>query len=352
VPVADVPALAERWPVEGLERVERCPACGSTDRSALYTQLRDRSYRSAPGEWSLFVCDRCQCAYLDPRPDTRTAAFAYRTYYDGSSAPPTRAPAHGWRRLRRALRNGYLNSNYGYTLSPAARLGRIVVPLLPRYRELADEYVRHLRARDGHPRILDVGCGEGEFLAEMQSLGWTAQGIEPNADAVAVARARGVPTMHGHLHEQSLEPGSFDAISFRLVLEHMRDPASALSECHRSLKPGGVLWIATPSLNAEAHRRFRRDWIHLEPPRHVVLYTMAGLTRLLRSVGFEVAGVRPLRQARWSFRLSQALARGLPPFDNAPPLSGRLALLARLADLGALRHPETADVIVLIARAV
>jgi SAM-dependent methyltransferase len=352
VPVVDVATLAERWPVDGLERVERCPACGSTDRRVLYAGLRDRSYRSAPGEWLLFRCDRCECAYLDPRPDTRTAALAYRTYYDGGSAPLTTAPTHGWRRLRRALRNGYLNANYGYALSPAVTVGRTIVPLLPRYRELADEHVRHLRARDGHPRILDVGCGEAQFLIDMQSLGWAIEGIEPNAEAVAVARARGVPTRHGNLHEQSLDPRSFDAITFRLVLEHMRDPVSALAKCHRSLKPGGTLWIATPSLNADAHRIFGRDWIHLEPPRHVVLYTSAGLTRLLRNVGFEVNEVRPLRQARWSFRLSQALARGLAPFENAPPLSSRLALHARLTDMNALRQPERADVIVIIARAV
>jgi len=318
----------------------------------LYTQLRDRSYRSAPGEWSLFLCDHCQCAYLDPRPDARTAALAYRTYYDGGPAAAAPAPTQGWRKVRRALRNGYLNSKYGYALSPALGVGRAVVPLVPRYRELADEHVRHLAARKGSPRILDVGCGEGQFLAEMQSLGWVAEGIEPNADAVAVARGRGVPTLHGHLHEQSLEPSSVDAVSFRLVLEHLRDPVSALSDCRRCLKPGGILWIATPSLDAETHRVFGQDWIHLEPPRHVVLFTVAGLTRLLRGVGFEVAEVRPLRQARWSFRLSQALARGLAPFENAPPLTGRLALLARLADLRALRQPERADVIVLIARAV
>ena len=54
----------------------------------------------------------------------------------------------------------------------------------------------------------------------------------------------------------------------------------------------------------------------------------------------------------WSFRLSNAPAHGLAPFDNAPRLSGRLVRQARLADLTAFRRAEKADVIVLIARAV
>ncbi len=277
--------------------------------------------------------------------------MAYRTYYDDASPPREQLPQRGWRRFRRALRNGYLNSRYGYGLSPAISVGQLAVPLLPRHRELADEHVRHLRLREGHPRILDVGCGEGEFLAEMQSLGWSAEGLDPSADAVAVAKARGVRARKATLSKARLEPGSFDAITFRLVFEHLRDPVAALTECRRALRPRGVIWIATPSLDSEAHRIFGRDWLHLEPPRHAVVYTASALTRLLERTGFEIVSIKPSRQARWSFRLSDALARGLSPFENAPMLSRSLALRAALADLTALRHPERADVVVVIAQA-
>ena len=342
--------VAGEWPAHGLERVDRCPACGGTSRRVLYADLTDRSYRSAPGRWSLHRCGDCSCAYLDPRPDEATSALAYRTYYDDAAPPREQQSPRGWRRFRRALRNGYLNTRYGYRLSPASRAGRLAVPLLPRYRQLADEHVRHLRLPEGRPRILDVGCGEGEFLAEMQSLGWSAEGLDPSADAVAAAQARGVPARKATLAEARLEPGSFDAITFRLVLEHLRDPVTALTECRRALKPLGVLWIATPSLDSEAHRIFGRNWISLEPPRHAVVYTAPALGRLLGASSFEIVAVRPSRQARWSFRLSAALAQGRSPFENAPPLSRRLALHAALADLRALRSPERADVVVVIAR--
>jgi SAM-dependent methyltransferase len=216
---------------------------------------------------------------------------------------------------------------------------------------MADEHVRHLRLPDGRPRILDVGCGEGDFLVEMQSLGWSAYGIDPSADAVAIARARSVKADQTTLSEGLFERELFDAITFRLVFEHLREPASALRECRRALKQGGTLWIATPSLDSEAHRIFGRNWIHLEAPRHAVVYTAPALNGLLAETGFEPVGVRPSRQASWSFRLSDALAHGLAPFENAPPLSRPLALRAVLADLQALRRQEKADVIVVIARA-
>jgi 2-polyprenyl-3-methyl-5-hydroxy-6-metoxy-1,4-benzoquinol methylase len=337
------------WPPEGLVRVASCPACGETRRRVLYADLTDRSYRSAPGCWTLVRCERCFCAYLDPRPSGDTAPLAYRTYYEGVAEPRSELRP-GWRWRRRALRNGYLNSTYGYSARPAVWIGRLVVPLLPRYRELADMHVRHLRFPGAGATVLDVGCGEGEFLAELQSLGWSAEGIDPSEAAVAIAQSRGVRASAGTFADASLEAESFDAITFRLVFEHIADPVEALAKCRGALRPRGTLWIATPSLDSEAHRAYGRDWIHLEPPRHAVLYTTRSLTRLLAAAGFDVVSAQPLRHARWSFRLSAALAKGLPPFEYAPPLSRRAAARALLADLEALHRPEKADVVVVIAR--
>jgi SAM-dependent methyltransferase len=348
------PPLGE-WPVDGLERVDRCPACEHAQRSLLYGGLTDRSYLHAPGRWELHRCGECGCAFLDPRPTRQTVALAYGNYYEhAADAPapggPAAARAHGWRKLRRAIRNGYLNSRFGYGLAPASRLGRLIVPLLPRQREKADEYVRHLSLPAGRPRLLDVGCGEGEFVAEMASLGWYAEGIDPTAQAVAAARARGAHVKQGDLTDVALDEGAFDAITFRLVFEHIPDPVGALRACHRALKPGGVVWIAAPNLDSDASRAFGDAWIFLEPPRHAVLYTPASLDRLLRRCGFEPMLLRPSRQAGWSFRLSGAIARGEPPFRSHRPLSPRERARAGLADLRALLRPERANVVAVLAQ--
>jgi SAM-dependent methyltransferase len=72
---------------------------------------------------------------------------------------------------------------------------RFLVPFVPGYRQKADEAVRHLHTRPGRPALPDVGCGEGEFLAEMQALGWAVEGIEPSARGAAAARCRGFPVI-------------------------------------------------------------------------------------------------------------------------------------------------------------
>ena len=348
------PSLGD-WPADGLERVDRCPACASAERSLLYSGVTDRSYLHAPGRWDLYRCGECGCAFLDPRPTRQTVTLAYGNYYEDAAdtpeaGPPAPPAAHGWRRVRRAIRNGYLNACFGYAMAPASRLGRLLVPLLPRQREKADERVRHLSLRAGRARLLDVGCGEGEFVAEMASLGWDAEGIDPTADAVETARGRGARVTQGDLTDVALDERAFDAITFRLVFEHIADPVRALRACHGALKAGGVVWIAAPNLDSDASRAFGDAWIFLEPPRHAVLYTPASLDRLLRRCGFEPMLLRPSRQAGWSFRLSGAIARGEPPFRSPRPLSPRERARAGLADLRALLRPERADVVVILAQ--
>lgn len=343
-----VPNIAD-WPSGGLEPVTCCPACGAESRELAYAELTDRSYLAAPGRWQLFRCTSCRSAYLDPRPTSDTVHLAYATYYEGAfvDTPSTTRKLGG---ARRAIRNGYLNSRYGYCATPATRLGSPFVRLLPKYREQAEEYVRHLSLPPGRPRLLDVGCGDGQFLVRMQALGWEAAGLDPSQSAVNLARARGAAAWHGTLHEPPLPAESYHAATFRLVIEHLQDPAAGLTAVREALKPDGVLWIAAPNLDSEAHRRYGADWIFLETPRHAVLFTASSLEALVARLGFEVVALRPSRQAHWSFQMSEAIARGVPPFREAPPLSRRLAMRARLADTRALRHPELADVVVLVAR--
>ena len=340
----------DEWPPEGLERVDKCPVCGSRSRTPLYRNLTDRSYRSAPGTWQLYRCTECRSAYLDPRPTPETIGLAFATYYSGASPPGQEAALSPLHRFRRKVRNGYLNSHYGYDLRPASRLGAWVVPWLPRRRQIADEFVRHLHMRAGRPRLLDVGCGEGEFLVRMESLGWEAHGIEPHEDAARLARSRGADVQSGTLATAQLPPTWYDAVTFRLVLEQVPDPARALASVHEALAPGGILWIATPSLEAESHRRFRSNWILLEPPRSGVIFTASSLASLVRKLGFEVIAIAPARQTQWAFRLSAAISEGLPPFQKPARLSPRLSIQARIADVRALVRPTLADFFILIAR--
>jgi len=159
---------------DGLLAVEACPVCMETSRDLLYGALSDRVFFCAPGEWSLWRCRRCRCAYLDPRLSPERIGLAYSRYYTHAQGDgvETEAPQSRLGRPGRVLSQGYLNARYGTALQPASPLGCWVLPLFPPRRLGLDHSVRHLRRPDAPARLLDLGCGNGSFLARMRRLGW------------------------------------------------------------------------------------------------------------------------------------------------------------------------------------
>lgn len=345
---------AGKWPSEGLEPVARCPLCAGEQRSILYRELIDRVSFSAPGTWTLYRCHGCGCGYLHPRPTQQSIGLAYSGYYthEATSAPTEwwRAPPRGRERLAWALRAGYLNRRYGYSFRPAIDAGRLILPLFIRTRERADRWARHLRRPKPGATLLDVGCGDGWFLREMQTVGWSVSGLDPDPEAVAVARASGLAVREGMLEDGVFADGHFDAITLNHVVEHLPDPVGTLSVCRRILKPGGLIWVSTPNLGSRGHALFGEDWRGLEPPRHLVLFTRAALVRALSDAGFDVVRLPAIHVAGWMFRQSRAISRGLAPGRNVPPLPRRWELKARLADLRALWQPSVAEEVTVLAR--
>jgi len=340
------------WPPDGLERVAECPVCADTRRVVLHTGLTDRDYRCAPGSWTLWTCQGCGAAYLDPRPTRASIALAYTNYYEAAPDPRKRLQqrSKGIRKLRRASRNGYLNARFRSRLMPASGLGPTVMRLLPRQRQLADRSVMYLRRPQEHASLLDVGCGDGSFLLHMQAAGWTVMGIDPSRDAAALAQRAGLDVRPNVLETHGLLPNSFDAVTMSRVLELLHDPIEALRTCKEILRPDGVIAVATPNLSSQGHAQFGHDWLLLSPPRSLVLFTPESLIYALGRAGLEPISFFPTRTTAWAYRLSTALAAGAAPFDDPAPLSPRLRVKAKIADLRATRDPLVGEELIVLAQ--
>jgi len=185
----------------------------------------------------------------------------------------------------------------------------------------------------------------------MRLLGWNVEGIEPDLVAVASARAAGLSVSEGTLSTVEYPANHFDAITMSHVIEHLHDPLAALRECNRILRRGGVLWVATPNLGSYGHKLFGKDWRGLEPPRHLVLFTLDSLKTGLKETGFEVsAKPRVSYSTKYMFQASAAIARGADPINSPPPLPRHLRLRALIAELRSWVLPSRAEELMLLAR--
>lgn len=200
--------------------------------------------------------------------------------------------------LRRRVLHGYLNSAYGYDFDGAIAAGRRVVPLVPTVPARTDRWIRSLERTGTRPRLLDVGCANGAFMLQMRGMGWEVEGIDFDRRALEHARRAGLNARAGTIADVDPATACFDAITLGHVIEHLHDPRVALVHLRRLLRPGGMLWMATPNIESLGHRRYGRNWFGLDPPRHLVLFSHQALVWLLADVGFARVERRPPRTRR------------------------------------------------------
>ncbi len=136
-------------------------------------------------------------------------------------------------------------------------------------------------------RILDVGCGDGGFLAAAQEAGWTGVGFDYETRMIALGKGRGVEV---HAEEFSAfcgsrAPGEFDAITLFDVLEHTPEPLKLLNLLKPLLRKGGHVALTLP--NALRPIPFTREE-HDYPPHHFTRWTPEAMKGFLERNGFVV----------------------------------------------------------------
>jgi SAM-dependent methyltransferase len=247
-------AISPRRPLSLVET--RCALCGAAAAEPAATG-RDFEYDTCPNEFRFVRCAACAHLYLSPRPRVADLGAIYPASYYAFSSGGNPLVA----RLRRRWEGGKV------------RL----------YRELVG---------DGPRRVLDVGCGNGRFLALLRDFGcpeWRLVGIDLDADAVAECRARGFEAHVGRVEDWEDAGPGFDAVIMLQLIEHVEDPVAICRRVHALLRPGGCFVVETPNTAGIDYRLFRRSWWgHYHFPRHWNLFSAASLRRMLEQAGFRV----------------------------------------------------------------
>lgn len=154
-----------------------------------------------------------------------------------------------------------------------------------------DAVLQHCLAAPA-PRLLDVGCGPGHFMAFMRQRGWCAEGVEPSTDAAERAAGLGFLVFPSIQACGTAGGGTYDAVTLLNVLEHVFDPIELVNTLTSVVAPHGLLVIRVPNdfsvLQECAQATLGKEPWWIAAPDHVNYFSFDSLGRLLEGNGFRV----------------------------------------------------------------
>ncbi|MDR0228230.1 MAG: class I SAM-dependent methyltransferase [Flavobacteriaceae bacterium] len=140
-------------------------------------------------------------------------------------------------------------------------------------------------------KLLDIGCGTGEFLLAAKNSGWEVVGFEPNNKASQLAKTKNLFLVDS---TNQIEKESLDAITMWHVLEHVPNLEEQIIELHRLLKPGGALIIAVPNFRSYDASYYGAHWAAYDVPRHLWHFSQHSIERLFTPFGFDLKEKFPM----------------------------------------------------------
>jgi SAM-dependent methyltransferase len=284
-----IAAGQRKAPPRRIEILTRCPVCGSQEIAVAFP----------PTVW------RCRCGlvFQNPRPHADLIAAHYEqgaTFAAWEREETVRARL--WRKRLRVVR----------------------------------------RQRDAG-RLLDVGTGDGHFLAVAGEV-FDALGAEPSLAGCRRAAGRGVRVQHGTLADLDLPAGAFDVVTLWHVLEHLPYPVTELERVRHLLAPHGHLIVAVPNERGRLlrHTLLGRPGMPFPPlgpddEIHLVHFTPATLRATLSAAGFTVLalGIDDVDTRRTPASRATAWAATLLSLVTGSPWGRAMLAVARVAPLRA-----------------
>lgn len=238
-----------------------CPVCESKN---FHETLVAKDYTVSQEEFPVYECDTCGLRFTQEIPDEESIGAYYQaeSYISHSNTS-----------------KGLISSLYqmvrDITLRNKLKL------------------VNRVSGRD-QGKLLDIGCGTGEFLGTMKGAGWDAQGLEPDPGARQQAIANHDLKVDEPESLFSLEANQFDVISMWHVLEHVHRLKPYLTQINKLLKADGNLLIAVPNYTSRDAQHYGAHWAAYDVPRHLYHFSPDSMDRLLGEQGFEVIAYRPM----------------------------------------------------------
>lgn len=226
-----------------------CALCGSGNNRVLLI-THDLHYHLTNEAFNLVQCGKCGLIYISPMP----AREHLRDYYP----------------------DGYYNLAFKKIESLYCRI-------------VDAAKIRSVTNYKKKGKLLDVGCGSGSFLLNMQKRGWQVYGVDTSIEACALVNDELKQNVFSSEIEGCHFPVAyFDVITLWHVLEHVYNPNQVLTEVNRILKKDGILIVEVPNIKNPVFKLTKEHYFALDIPRHLYHYTPKTLEHMLTKNGFVI----------------------------------------------------------------
>ncbi|WP_285672633.1 class I SAM-dependent methyltransferase [Paralimibaculum aggregatum] len=251
-----------------------CSGCGGIAGNRMLSLPGEPAATAPAARFAYSLCGSCESLDLVDVPAEMAGYYggAYYSFRSGGAARGLKAGIARLRNRAEAFGSGGLGGLLA-RIAPHARLRQL--------RPLVAGAVGRPLGRDA--RILDLGCGDGGWLRQLAELGFRdLTGADPYLEP---SEAPGLRLIRAGIDEVE---GRFDLVACSHALEHMADPEAALAAMARLAGPDGVVMVAIPLAASYGWRRYGGEWVQLDAPRHLHLYSARGFASLAGRAGLEL----------------------------------------------------------------
>lgn len=228
----------------------KCPWCQS-EKAHKHLSLKDYFLTQEPFE--IMVCEDCGLLYTTPKPSDEKIGDYYKS-----------------------------DEYYSHQENKKGFIPRV-------YEAVKSVNLKHkiaIATQGKEPgRLLDIGCGVGDFLHFAEQNGWQCTGAEPSEDAALIAKKRIKAEIMLPKDLEKLPDESFDVITMWHVLEHVSDLQWQVNQLNRLLKKGGRLVIALPNFRSYDARYYKDKWAAYDVPRHLNHFSQDSIAKIFNING-------------------------------------------------------------------